>query len=163
MIKYAKGNITWLRTVLNNDVGIAIENNNYYPTEAYDIVTNGDFISEIVYESDIYLLFDMAHAMVTAHNKKISYKGYINTLPLEKMIQIHICKPEISANGIAYDAHERPDDDMYERVTSLIQKYDTIKYLTVEYYKDKDILIDSLRRLRKFLDGKILWVIKKII
>ena len=68
MIKHAEQNTEWLRKVLNAEVKIGLENNNYYPSPAYDIVTNGDFISKVVRQNGLYLLLDIAHAMVTAHN-----------------------------------------------------------------------------------------------
>lgn len=156
MINFARVNIKWLRSVLEDKVEIAVENNNYYPTEAYNVVTDGCFVLDIVCDNDIYFLFDIAHAMVTAHNRRVSFEEYISTLPLEKTIQIHLCCPGISTNGIAYDDHELPDEDMYSKVMSFVQEYDSIKYLTVEYYKDKDILIESLKRLRQILDSRIL-------
>ena len=48
---------------------------NYYPTKAYDIVADGSFISEVVKSNKLFL-FDLAHAQVTASNKKISFKIY---------------------------------------------------------------------------------------
>jgi uncharacterized protein (UPF0276 family) len=144
-------NINWLRKTLNSDIKIAIENNNYYPTEAYDVVTDGEFLSEIVYENDLYFLFDIAHALITAKNKSQDYNRYKTTLPLDRIIQLHICKPDLSSR-IAYDTHEKPDASIYGEVFSLIAQYPTIKYLTVEYYKEKEGLIDSIKHLKHSLD-----------
>ena len=33
----------------------------------------------------------------------------------------------------------------------LIKKYPTIKYLTIEYYRDKNILIGSIKKLRQLI------------
>ena len=59
MMNSSRKNIDWLRKTLNTDIKIAIENNNYYPTEAYGVVTDGEFLSELVFENNIYLLFDI--------------------------------------------------------------------------------------------------------
>jgi uncharacterized protein (UPF0276 family) len=132
---------------LDKKVKIGVENNNYYPTQAYDIVTDNVFINTIINENGLYLLLDIAHAMVTAHNREINYDDYIESLNLNKLIQLHICQPTIPEIGIAYDSHEVPNDKMFENVLSLVSKYPTIKYLTIEYYKDKNILINSIKKL----------------
>ena len=77
MLSHSVKNTKWLRQIINKSVLICLENNNYYPTPAYDIITEGDFISKVIYKNNLFLLLDIAHAMVTAHNKKISYGQYI--------------------------------------------------------------------------------------
>ena len=73
--------------------------------------------------------------MVTAHNKNISYEEYIESLPLDNLIQLHICQPELPTEGIARDTHNEPNDDMFKEVIRLLNTYQSIKYLTIEYYK----------------------------
>ena len=151
MIINAKSNISFLREILRDGVSIAIENNNYYPTSAYEHVTDGDFLSEVIIDNDVNLLFDIAHGMVTAHNKGIEYESYKSSLPLNKLIQLHICRPYIPLEGYAYDAHEWPDNDMLKEAVEMSKKYPHIRYFTIEYYKDKDFLIDSLVRLKNMM------------
>jgi hypothetical protein len=153
MLDCANINITWLRSVIDEKISIALENNNYYPTAAYDIITEGTFISEIVYGNRINLLLDIAHAQVTAHNKNIDYLQYINSLPLKNLIQLHICSPSVYSNGIAFDAHMAPDEKMFEQVLKLISSHKSIKYLTIEYYKSAEILKASLTRLSELLES----------
>ena len=66
-----------------------------------------------------------------------TYKNYISTLPLYKLIQLHICQPYLPKIGDAHDAHNEPNYDMYIEVIRLIKKYPIIEYLKIEYYKDK--------------------------
>jgi hypothetical protein len=150
MIQNAKKNVDWLRNTLGDEVKIGMENNNYYPTKAYDIVTSGEFISELIESCNIHLLLDIAHAMVTAHNMRLNYSEYIATLPLNRLIQLHICQPNIPESSIvATDAHEVPDDLMIQHARQLSEQYKSIEYLTIEYYKDKNLLIDSINKLRE--------------
>ena len=53
---------------------IALENLNYFPTSAYAHVCDPDFISSIVKGSEVYLILDIAHAMISAHNLGIPRK-----------------------------------------------------------------------------------------
>ncbi len=148
MLKNAKHNIAIIEEIFGDSVDIAIENNNYYQSDAYRYITDPEFISQIVYENDIHFLFDMAHARITAINKAISYEKYIDELPLDKMIQIHICKHGIKE--IAYDAHEYPDEELLREVAELISKYNP-QYISPEYYKDSKKIIKLLKTIKDLI------------
>jgi Protein of unknown function (DUF692) len=150
LIMNAKKNIEWLRCVIAENVTIGVENNNYYPTEAYRHVTDGGFISQIVIDNDIKFLFDIAHAKITAHNKLIDYDKYLSSLPLDRAIQIHICSHKINKDNTAIDVHDLPGEDVLRESKSIIKKT-PIKYLTVEYYKDENNLVDVLKKCRLLL------------
>jgi len=155
MLNNSVENTKWLRSTLGYGIKIGLENNNYYPTTAYNIVADGDFITKIIEENNLFLLLDIAHAMVAAHNKNISYEEYIETLPLNRLIQLHICQPELPIGGIARDTHNEPNDEMLSEVIRLINIFPDIKYLTIEYYKDKDTLIASINKLRHLIDSNV--------
>jgi len=148
MLNHAKENSEWLREVLNKNLKIGLENNNYYPTKAYNIVAEGDFISKLVNQNGFYLLLDIAHAMVTAHNQSITYQEYIKSLPLDKLIQLHICQPYLPKGEIAQDAHGEPNENMFDEVLRLIDEHKQVEYLTIEFYKDKDVLVKAIKQLR---------------
>ncbi len=150
MKENAKSNFKRLRTIFPDGVRFAIENNNYYPTKAYEHVCEAEFISDLAKENDLYFLFDIAHSMVSAKNMKVDWKDYIGKLPLERMIQVHICTPG-DDSGLAFDAHEYPSEQILEVVKDLL-KYPSLEYFTVEYYKDKDKLIDSLKQVRSIIN-----------
>ena len=113
-------------------------------------MTEGQFLTEIVQKNEIRFLFDIAHAQVTAHNKSIEYESYLEKLPLENAIQLHICKPNLEGN-VGIDSHDKPDKHLLDHVLNLIDRFSSIKYLTVEYYQDKNELVDSLRQLKGLL------------
>lgn len=144
MLQNAQANTTWLRSRIGaKNIKIAAENNNYYPTPAYKHVTDADFITQVITENKLLFLFDLAHAKITAHNQNKSYLDYTAGLPIKNAVQVHISKHGINNKGLAYDAHELPDDDIFEEVKAIMAKF-TPEYLTVEYYKDKDKLIGVL-------------------
>jgi len=152
MLQNARENISQIKSIFGPHVSIAVENNNYYPTKAYHRVTDADFIREIVYGNDLFLLFDMAHAGVTAHNRKLDYTDYKGSLPLERMIQIHICRHSINEDSVAYDEHHLPGKAELEELKGLISLYRGVKYLTIEYYKDAYKLIKSLTKIREIIN-----------
>lgn len=151
MIINAKYNFSKIKKIFGKNIIIAVENNNYYPTPAYEIVTESSFIKKIVEDNDLNFLFDIAHAKVTSFNKRISYEKYKSQLPIDKIIQLHICTYAIDKQKqIAFDAHNSPDKEELLEVKKLIEEYN-VKYLTVEYYKDIENLEKSLREVRKLI------------
>lgn len=148
MIVNSKNNIKTVKNIFKNKIEIAVENNNYFPTDAYKRITDSDFISYIVNENKIAFLFDIAHANVTAYNKKINFDYYINGLPLHRCIQIHISQHGVK-NGVAYDAHETPEEQLYSFIRNFLAHNRKIKYLTIEYYKSVDQLFLIISRIRR--------------
>ena len=150
MMKNATGNFKEIKNIFGPHIKIAVENNNFYPTKAYENVAEPAFLKAIVIDNDICFLFDIAHARVSAHNKNMSYEEYKSGLPMDRTVQLHICRYGINENGMAYDAHFAPDELEYTEIEQLINKYG-IEYLTVEYYKDKEGLLASLNTLKKII------------
>tara|TARA_Y100000385_G_C13031786_1_gene611087 strand:- start:189 stop:989 length:801 start_codon:yes stop_codon:yes gene_type:complete len=153
LISNAKQNITKLKEILG-DIKILIENNNYYPTKAYGIVTNGDFISTIVYENNIEFLFDQAHAEITAHNKKISFNSYVDSLPMDKCKQVHLCKMGYSDSlyskdfYLAKDLHLPLTTKEVDKLNLILKKSNNVKYFTIECYKKIDDFTNSVKILK---------------
>ena len=150
MYKNMEKNIEIIKNIFNDDVVIMIENNNFYPTKAYNHITEAEFISDIVIDNNIYFLFDNAHAQVTAHNKQINYEMYKSNLPLQRTKQIQFCKPYIPKNkkDIALDVHDYPDSQVISEIIDIAIKYN-VKYITPEYYKDVNKLKKLLSELRE--------------
>ena len=152
---FAKNNFLKIKNIFGNSVEIAIENNNYYPTEAYRDVTEAGFISEIVNENDLRFLFDIAHAKVTCFNKNINFEKYKSELPLDRIIQVHICTYSIDNElNQAYDAHSYPNDEELLEVSKIIAKFENVKYLTVEYYRDIENLERSLNDVKRVVNAQ---------
>lgn len=151
MIIESKKNIRWLRKNFGSKIYFGLENNNYYPTEAYDIIADADFINQVVRENKLFFLLDLAHAKVTASNKKINYESYLKSLPLDLMKQIHICRPNIN-NKLSLDTHYLPSVSMFKEIKEIYKKYKSLKFFTIEYYKDADKLIENIKDLKKVLN-----------
>lgn len=150
LLQNAKVNFERIKNIFGDDITIAVENNNFYQTPAYKYIAEPDFISRVVFENDINFLYDIAHAKVSSYNLGITYQNYKKGLPLDKVIQVHICKSGINEE-MAYDAHFLPDDDEWDEVSSLLETYKNIEYLTIEYYMEVNGLINSLKKLREII------------
>jgi uncharacterized protein (UPF0276 family) len=151
MIDNSIKNFSKIKSITGTDISIAIENNNYYKNEAYEVIAEPEFIKQVVSINKINFLFDIAHAKVSARNMGISYLNYVQMLPMEEVVQLHICKYGIE-NKLAYDAHFAPDDEEYEEIVRLISICKKLKYFTIEYYKDTLELMNCLTSLKKILN-----------
>ena len=149
MLYYSQKNIKNLKNFFGAKIEIAIENNNYYPTDAYNHITDANFIYDVVCENKIKLLFDLAHAKITSFNKNIKFMDYFKALPLKNIIQLHISKYALNHElHLAYDAHNRIDEFDVIEIKNIITNLKALEYITVEYYNDIRGLIDQIKMLK---------------
>ena len=148
LIDNAKKNFMLIKKIFGEKIRIAVENNNHFNTEAYDFITKPEFIFKIVKENKINFLLDIAHAKISAFNLKINFNNYLNKLPLNELIQIHIAKPGFDNSNEIYDKHDLPTEKDLVEVIKLIKKYPRVEYLTVEYYKNARNLLQILKKLK---------------
>ena len=147
----AKKNLSLIKEIFGNNIKIAVENNNYFKTEAYDYVCEPSFINSIVMTNNIFFLFDIAHAKISAHNMNISQNDYKYNLPLSKTIQVHIAKPGFNLKNEIFDKHDLPTENEITESLNLKNEFCSIEYFTVEYYKNTDKLIKFLNLLKSKL------------
>lgn len=149
-LKNAMANFAEIKRIFSKGVKFAVENTNFYPTDAYKYITEPDFISKVVRQNNINFLFDIAHARIAAHNKGIDYPGYKQALPMDRLIQIHLSAYRINDDGLAFDSHNCPGEKDFVAVKEFL-KYPGLKYLTIEYYRDAPKLIKSLKLLKELI------------
>ena len=147
----ASENIKIIKNIFGDQINISVENNNGYKTEAYDYITDPNFISSIVNDNDINFLFDISHAKITAINTDVDYDVYLSKLPMNRVNQIHISKEAFKLTGEVFDAHELPSEEETKEIIKFIKKQKTLKYITVEYYKDSSKLVDYLTKIKSII------------
>jgi len=141
-------NCSMARKLFGKNIIILAENINHLLTDAYDEIVEPKFIKEVIENNGIFLLLDIAHAEITCINKNKDLVEYLKALPLDKCLQIHLSRLEIK-HGKAYDAHnalEKKDWEMFKNILKLTKN---ARFVTLEYYRDIDILIIMLKKLRK--------------
>ncbi len=151
MIENSQINTDIVRRIFGKKVKVLVENNNFYPTSAYNYIANPEFIKEVISLNDLDFLYDIAHAKISAHNMGISYDAYKSELPLEEISQVHICKYDVNEDNLAFDAHKVPDEIEFAEVKNLSTN-GKLKYLTIEYYKSGEVLINSIEKLKTYVD-----------
>ncbi len=134
--------------IFGHDIPILVENMNHLLTDAYDIITEAGFIREIIEENNLFLLLDIPHAKITAHNLNLDFEEYFMQLPLERCKQIHISGYSIK-NGKAFDTHSEVQEADWIILKEFINMIKNLEYITVEYYKDEKKLINQLKKLKE--------------
>jgi uncharacterized protein (UPF0276 family) len=132
-------------------VPILIENLDYNPTNAYEYVCEPGFISQVLEETHTNLLFDLAHARVTAHAFGMAVEDYIDQLPLDKIRQIHLNRPGWRDDRLV-DSHlalEEEDYQLFENILNRCQPW----AVTLEYNKDHALIRSQIDRLRQILSN----------
>ena len=146
MLNNAVTNCEWVRAEFGLDV--YLENNNFYPTGAYDIACRPDFISEVVSETGSGFLFDYAHAQVSAINMGLGLADYIGALPLSKIAQMHISQP-ILGPKLATDAHGLPTVREIQIASKVLESSEFSDIpITIEFYGSAPELRQLLASLR---------------
>jgi uncharacterized protein (UPF0276 family) len=143
----AATNIARIKSFMPPGMLMCVENNNYLRSPAYKHVIEARFLNELVTKNDIYFLYDIAHAHISAVNMGVSFAEYYNGLPVSRTKQVHICKFGMRSDTEAFDAHYVPDEMIYTELEELLINHD-VHYATVEYYKEIDGLIRSLQYLQ---------------
>ncbi len=69
---------------------IALENPSTYLEFTQSSLSEADFIASMVTESGCRLLLDVNNVYVTCYNHRLDAKKYLDTLPLDSVIQIHL-------------------------------------------------------------------------
>lgn len=139
--------LNYIKSIFNGYV--AVENLNYFQSPAYEYVCEAEFISNIVRTNDIYMVLDIAHAIITANNTGVDKYEYFSKLPLERVKVIHLSAPCIK-DAKWRDLHEVPSSEEYEILKFIKNNLAGEAYLIVEYYKDFNILQDIYRKSQQY-------------
>ena len=153
-IENFKSSLKVIRDIVGTERTIGFENNNYFNTGAYSLCTSENFIIKLLEVTDAKLLFDYSHAFVSCFNRGHDFENYAKSLlSTQKCIQMHLCEVNyIYKNNvpICIDAHDIPSPRTTSKAIELISKY-RISSLTIEYYKDKRILLNYLGYLNNII------------
>jgi uncharacterized protein (UPF0276 family) len=130
---------------------IAFENLNYFTTSAYLHVCEPSFIAETARRNNVYILLDIAHAIITAKNLEIDIYQYLSALPLDKVVEVHISSPRL-IQGKWRDIHEMPGSEEFQVLEFILKNCHLNPYVVIEYYKNFSKIKDCYKSLMKYFD-----------
>lgn len=134
---------------------LAVENYNFYPTGLYNHITEPGFIQAYLDEFGLGLVLDLAHAAVTTHNQGRDLMSYLEELPLEKTVEVHLSRPWLPARAAlwAVDQHQPPQEREWAWLDILKNpRVPQSVPVFVEYYRD----LGKLEKAQRHLAGKLI-------
>lgn len=119
---------------------IAVENFNYYPTGLYEHVCEPGFIGRFLVEFDLGFVLDLAHAAVSAANLGRDLTAYLNEMPLDRVVEVHLSRPYFHPR-VAVDAHLRPEAEDFALLDAVLARLpgaDRPRLVAVEYFGEAE-------------------------
>lgn len=129
---------------------IAIENQAHHRHSGHDYLVDPSFIAAIIHATDTHLLLDLGHARVSAAMRAESSEDYINQLPLDRVIELHISSPGLY-RGRLRDLHQPLTEVDYALLRYTLEHCPAVKAVTLEYYGPAEILASQLHQLHAIL------------
>jgi len=97
-------------------VPVALEPISYYaePPCADAALDEAAFVREVLERADARLLLDVNNVLVNAENHGYDPRAFIDRLPLERVVQLHVAGHHVRADGMRIDTHAAPIcDEVY--------------------------------------------------
>lgn len=129
-------------------VPIALENQAHHRRSGHDYLVSPLFIKEIVEKGNTHLLLDLGHARVSAAMRQETPESYLNQLPLERVIEIHVSGPALY-RGRLRDLHHPLTAVDYDLLGYTLARCPQLQAVTLEYYGPAETLRDQLQQLRQ--------------
>jgi len=92
---------------------VAIENVSAYVELGVSEMTEAEFVREVATLADCPILLDVNNAWVNAHNFGIYVMDWLATIPLERVVQLHVAghEPWSEGSSLLVDTHGAPTRD----------------------------------------------------
>lgn len=89
-------------------VPIAVEHISYYATPPGSELDEVEHLRAILEGADAKLLLDVNNVFVNATNHGFDPHAFIDRLPLERVVQLHVAGHHVRADGFCIDTHAEP-------------------------------------------------------
>ncbi|MBS0628821.1 MAG: DUF692 domain-containing protein [Verrucomicrobia bacterium] len=133
---------------------IAIENISYYYS-CEPQISEAEFLTRVVEESDCGLLLDVNNVYVNAFNHGYDPYQFLENIPLEKVVHIHIAGHEKVAPDLIIDTHAEPIiDPVYQLLEWTLNHIDPVPILLERDSKFDDFaaLIEEVEALKGIVE-----------
>jgi len=89
-------------------VDIAIEHISYYVHPVGSEMDEVEHLGQILERADAKLLLDVNNVYVNAQNHGFDARRFIDRLPLDRVVQLHVAGHLVRADGLRIDTHAEP-------------------------------------------------------
>jgi uncharacterized protein len=137
-------------------IPVLIENVEPLPFEGYNYWARPDFICHVLEQTQCSFLLDTGHARISAENLGMDAHDYLQLLPLERVVQVHISGPR-RVGGSLIDVHQPLQEEDYDLLEFVLTRAHP-QVITLEYIQEAEALREQLVRLRNHTDGKGIYI-----
>jgi uncharacterized protein len=97
------------------ELPIAIENISYYAEAGQSEMSEVEFLLEVLELADCELLLDVNNVYVNSRNHRFDPQRYIDRMPKERVVQIHVAGHHVRKDDLIIDTHGEPvRDEVYD-------------------------------------------------
>jgi len=132
-------------------VPLAFENVSYYATQGPNGLAEADFVVEVLERADAKLLLDVNNIYVNAENFGFDPKAYVDKIPAERVVQIHVAGHLLRDDGLRIDTHGEPvPEDVYDLLDYALRRIGPVPVLLERdnNVPPLDVLLREMERLR---------------
>jgi uncharacterized protein (UPF0276 family) len=140
-----------MRLAHSTQVDVILENTEPLPFNGYDFEVQTERITEVLGKTGCGFVLDTGHARVSAAALEMDVHDYVNRLPLDRVVQVHISGPRMR-DGRLVDAHEPMQETDYALLDFVLARTHP-QVVTLEYVREQVALREQLFRLRDVVDG----------
>ncbi len=148
---------TLQRWAAHSPVRVLVENMPRSHPAGHPYLVDPTFITQVVTDANCYFLLDLAHARVTAAMRRQAVRDYIQELPLDRLVEIHVSGPRQAQNNDHWvdahlvDAHQSMQEDDYDLLEWVLNLARPLA-VSLEYWRDGALLKEQLLCLRQILN-----------
>lgn len=105
------------------ELPFALENLSSYVTFHSSQMTEWEFYRSIVEQANCYMLLDVNNVYVSSVNHQFNPYDYLEALPFERILQVHVAGHTKRANGSLLDTHDHPvKPEVWELYQYIVEK-----------------------------------------
>jgi len=138
------------------DVDVAVENVSYYAAQAEDPLLEIDFLVEVLERANAKLMLDVNNVYVNSKNFGFDPKRWIDKVPTERVVQMHVAGHFVRQDGLRIDTHgEAICDDVYELLDYTLRRVGPVPVLLERdnNIPPLDVVLAEVEQLRAIYDA----------
>ena len=112
------------------ELPIAIENISYYAEAGEREMSELEFLLEILERADCKLLLDVNNVFVNSRNHGFDPQRYIDRMPEERVVQIHVAGHHVRKDDLIIDTHGEPvREEVYDLLEYTLRRVGKVPVL----------------------------------
>jgi uncharacterized protein (UPF0276 family) len=147
-------NMRQLKTVV--DRPFLLENITYYFTLPHNDMTEAQFITRVLEETDTGLLLDLNNVWVNSVNHHFDPYDFLDVIPVERTLQIHLAGGKL-VQDMVVDTHSTPVTEPVWDLLDYVLDRAPVQAILLEWdqdFPDFEVLMEHLERAREAFSAR---------